>query len=38
MAGVDQYRQAMRDFAGMSNLDVWYAHADVDELRADYRS
>ena len=21
-----RYRQAMRDFAGMTNLDVWYAH------------
>jgi uncharacterized protein (DUF2252 family) len=29
------YRQAMRSFAGMTNLDVWYAHADIDELRAE---
>ena len=26
-----RYRQAMRTFAGMTNLDVWYAHADVDD-------
>ena len=32
------YRQAMRDFAGMTNLDVWYAHADLDELRAQFDS
>jgi uncharacterized protein (DUF2252 family) len=28
------YREAMRAFAGMSDLDVWYARADMDELRA----
>jgi uncharacterized protein (DUF2252 family) len=28
------YRRAMRDFAGMSNLEVWYAHADMDQLRS----
>jgi len=27
------YRQAMRGFAGMTNLEVWYARADIDELR-----
>jgi uncharacterized protein (DUF2252 family) len=27
------YRQAMRTFAGMTNLGVWYARADIDELR-----
>jgi uncharacterized protein (DUF2252 family) len=26
----------MRDFATMTNLDVWYASADVNELRAQY--
>lgn len=26
------YREAMRRFAEMGNLDVWYAHADVDTL------
>jgi uncharacterized protein (DUF2252 family) len=27
------YRQAMRSFAGMTNLEVWYARADIEELR-----
>jgi uncharacterized protein (DUF2252 family) len=31
---VARYRMAMREFAAMTNLDVWYAHADVTELRA----
>jgi uncharacterized protein (DUF2252 family) len=35
---VARYRAAMRGFAGMTNLDVWYAHADVDELQAQYQS
>ena len=33
-AAVARYRQAMRAFAAMTNLDVWYAHTDVDQLRA----
>src|SRR6202166_5181837 len=37
-AAVARYRQAMRDFAGMANLDVWYAHADVDQMRARFES
>jgi uncharacterized protein (DUF2252 family) len=37
-AAVARYRQAMRNFAGMSNLDVWYAHADMDQLRAQFES
>ena len=37
-ATVASYRQAMRDFAGMTNLDVWYAHADLDQLRAQFNS
>ena len=32
-ATVASYRQSMRDFAGMTNLDVWYAHADLEQLR-----
>ena len=32
------YRQAMRDFAGMSQLGIWYAHADIDQLRAQLES
>jgi uncharacterized protein (DUF2252 family) len=37
-AAVARYRRAMRSFAGMSNLDVWYAHADVDQMRAQFAS
>ena len=37
-AAVARYRQAMRTFAGMTNLDIWYAHADLDELRAQFDS
>jgi uncharacterized protein (DUF2252 family) len=29
-ASVRRYREAMRTFAGMSNLDVWYARVDLD--------
>ena len=32
------YRKAMRDFARMTDLDVWYAHADIDQLRAQFSS
>jgi uncharacterized protein (DUF2252 family) len=34
LAATGSYRKAMREFADMSNLDVWYASADVDRLRA----
>ncbi len=34
MAAVARYRMAMRRFAGMRNLDLWYAHAELDELQA----
>src|ERR1700730_16872864 len=37
-AAVAGYRQAMRSFAGMTNLDVWYAHADLDQMRAQFDS
>jgi uncharacterized protein (DUF2252 family) len=37
-ATVARYRQAMRDFAAMTNLDVWYAHADVEQLQTEYQS
>ena len=37
-ATVASYRRAMRDFAGMTNLDVWYAHADIDQIRADFEA
>jgi uncharacterized protein (DUF2252 family) len=32
---VHSYREAMREFAAMRNLDVWYARLDVDTLLAD---
>jgi uncharacterized protein (DUF2252 family) len=38
MAAVAQYRQAMRNFAGMTSLEVWYAHADIDQLRAQFNT
>src|SRR3984885_6934399 len=34
MASVSRYREALRQFAGMKDLDVWYAAADVTALRA----
>ena len=37
-ATVASYRQAMRDFAPMTNLAVWYAHADMDRLQAQLRA
>ncbi len=37
-ATVAGYRQAMRQFAGMGALDVWYARLDVDEFMAQLRS
>jgi len=36
LATVSRYRQAMREFAAMTNLDVWYASVDANELRAQY--
>jgi uncharacterized protein (DUF2252 family) len=38
MSTVSQYRQAIRQFAGMTNLEVWYAHADMDQMRAQFDS
>jgi hypothetical protein len=32
LAAVGGYREAMREFAAMRNVDVWYAHIDVEEL------
>jgi uncharacterized protein (DUF2252 family) len=37
-AAVTRYRQAMRQLAAMTSLDVWYAHMDVNELRAELDS
>jgi uncharacterized protein (DUF2252 family) len=38
LAAVARYRQAMSDFAAMTNLDVWYARADMDQLQAEFAS
>jgi uncharacterized protein (DUF2252 family) len=38
MATVARYRAAMRRFAGMRNLDVWYAHAELDEFVAQFQA
>jgi uncharacterized protein (DUF2252 family) len=35
---VASYRTAMRGFAAVRDLDVWYAQADVDQLMREYRS
>jgi uncharacterized protein (DUF2252 family) len=35
-AAVARYRLAMRSFAGMTNLEVWYAHMDMDQMRAQF--
>ncbi len=34
---VRSYREAMRQFAGMGAMDVWYARLDVDDLREEFR-
>ncbi|KAA9163603.1 DUF2252 domain-containing protein [Amycolatopsis acidicola] len=34
LEGVGGYRNAMREFAGRTALDVWYAHADVGSVRS----
>jgi uncharacterized protein (DUF2252 family) len=36
IGAVARYRLAMREFAGQPNLAVWYARADMDELRAQF--
>jgi uncharacterized protein (DUF2252 family) len=38
LATVSRYRQAMRELAAMTNLDVWYTHVDMAELRAQFDS
>jgi len=38
MNAVGQYREAMRGFAAMTTLDVWYARGDVEQLRAQFES
>ena len=38
LAAAESYRTAMRAFAGQPFMDVWYAHLDVDDAIAEYRS
>jgi uncharacterized protein (DUF2252 family) len=38
VAAAARYRQAMRHFARRGNLGVWYAHAELDELQAEYQA
>ena len=35
---VSEYRIAMRDFAGMPNLDVWYARMEIEPLSSSSRA
>ena len=34
---VGRYRTAMAEFAGMKNLEVWYAHLDIESALAGVR-
>jgi uncharacterized protein (DUF2252 family) len=38
LSAVQAYREAMNSFAGMSNLEVWYAHMDIDAALAELGS
>jgi uncharacterized protein (DUF2252 family) len=38
LATVARYRAAMRQLAGLGNLDVWYTQIDIEELRARFDS
>ncbi len=35
---VREYRTAMRDFAGMHNLEVWYAHLEIESVLQQFAS
>jgi uncharacterized protein (DUF2252 family) len=35
---VNQYRTAMRTFAGLNTLDVWYAHMEIEAVLKDFGS
>jgi uncharacterized protein (DUF2252 family) len=37
MKVVSSYRLAMREFAGMRTLDIWYAHLDANQILAEAR-
>ncbi|HEX6527314.1 MAG TPA: DUF2252 domain-containing protein [Streptosporangiaceae bacterium] len=38
LESVESYRTAMREFAGQHIMDVWYAHMDVEDTLAEFRS
>jgi uncharacterized protein (DUF2252 family) len=38
LATVEAYRNAMRDFAAMNNLDIWYARQDIEGAIEEFRS
>jgi uncharacterized protein (DUF2252 family) len=38
LAAVENYRTAMRGFAAQPILDVWYAHLNIEDAVAEYRS
>lgn len=38
MAAAEEYRRAMREFAGWTALRVWYAHAAVEDVETAYAS
>jgi uncharacterized protein (DUF2252 family) len=38
LAGLREYREAMRRFAGMRDLEVWYARFDVEAVFEEWRS
>jgi uncharacterized protein (DUF2252 family) len=38
LAAVRNYREAMRAFAAMPSLDVWYSRLDVDQIRSELKA
>jgi uncharacterized protein (DUF2252 family) len=38
LGSVEAYRNAMRQFATMNTLDIWYAHLDTDETVQEFRA
>ena len=38
LAAAERYRTAMREFAEQTFLDVWYAHLDIEQAIAEFRS
>jgi hypothetical protein len=38
LEAVSAYRTSIRNFAAMNNLEVWYAHLDIESALTEYRS